>query len=133
MTSTHYRASGGISEWDKLGAADEGPFTSGWSLTGRMGKPCLGCCDEGPADRHQAIVDQGEGNPLPLRPHARDSCVGDPPAAMNLRPKARVEQGYRIGHPHQYQGAPPGGMDAKIVILRFERDYVAAHPRRQPA
>jgi hypothetical protein len=47
---------------------------------------------------------------------------------MNLRSQLRVEQGYRIGHPHQYQGAPSGRMHAKIVILRFESDDVAADP-----
>ena len=52
---------------------------------------------------------------------------------MNLRSQPRVEQGYRIGHPHQYQGAPSDRMHAKIVILRFEGDYVAADTRRQSA
>ena len=50
---------------------------------------------------------------------------------MNLRSQLRVEQGYRIGHSHQYQRAPSDRMHAKIVILRFESDYVAADPRRQ--
>jgi hypothetical protein len=50
---------------------------------------------------------------------------------MDLRPQPRVEQGDRIRHPHQYQGAPRGGMDSKIVILRLESDYLAADPRRQ--
>ena len=118
-------------------AARAGPFASGRSLTGRaevvgMGKPCPGSCGEGPADRHQGVVDQAEGKLLPLRPHARDRRLGDPPAAMNLRSQLRVEQGYRIGHPHQYQGAPSDRMHAKIVILRFECDYVAADPWRQP-
>ena len=95
-----------------------------------MGKPCPGCRGESPANRHQGIVDQAEAKLLSLRLHARDGCLRDPPAAMNLRPQLRVEQGYRIGHPHQYQGAPSDRMHAKIMILRFESDYVAADPRR---
>src|SRR5688500_10248722 len=98
-----------------------------------MGKPCFGCRGEGPADRHQALVDQAEGKLLPLRPNARDRGLSDPPAAMDLRPPPRVEQGDRIGHPHQDQGAPPGGMDSKIMILRLESDYAAADLRRQSA
>ena len=70
---------------------------------------------------------------LPLGPHTCDRCFGNPPAAMNLRSQLRVEQGDGIGHPHQYQGAPSGRMNTKIVILRFESDYVAADPRRQSA
>ena len=50
---------------------------------------------------------------------------------MDLRSKLRIEQGYRIGHSHQYEGTPSERMHAKIVILRFEGDYVAADPRRQ--
>ena len=52
---------------------------------------------------------------------------------MNLRSQLWVEQGYRIGHPHQYQGTPSDRVHAKIVILRFESDDVAADPRRQSA
>ena len=96
-------------------------------------KPCPGCCGKGPADRHQAIVDQAEEKLLPLCAQARNGCLGDPPAPMNLRSQLRVEQRYRIGHPHQYQRAPSDRVDAKIVIFGFESDYVAAYPRRQSA
>src|SRR5436190_5528656 len=98
-----------------------------------MGKPGPDSCRECPSDRHEAIVDQVEGMLLPLRPQTCDRCLGNPPAAMNLRSQLRVKQGYGIGHPHQYQGAPSDRMHAKIVILRFESDYVAADPRRQSA
>jgi hypothetical protein len=50
---------------------------------------------------------------------------------MDLRSQLRVEQGNRIGHPHQYQGTPSDRMHAKIMILRFESDDVAADPWRQ--
>ena len=44
-----------------------------------------------------------------------------------------VEQGYRVGHPHQYEGTPSSRMHAKIVILGFQSEYLAADPRRQSA
>ena len=96
-----------------------------------MGKSSPDCWGEGPADRHQAIVGQADEKPLPFRPQAGDRFFGDPPTAMDLRSKLRIEQGYRIGHSHQYEGTPSERMHAKIVILRFESDYLTADLRRQ--
>jgi hypothetical protein len=65
-----------------------------------MGEPCSGGCGKRPADRHQSLVRQAERKPLTVYPNAGDCGLGDPPTAMNLRAQLRVEQGYRIGHPH---------------------------------
>jgi hypothetical protein len=52
---------------------------------------------------------------------------------MNLGSQPWVEQGDRIRHSHQDEGAPPGGMHAQIVILGFESQDVPADLRRQSA
>jgi hypothetical protein len=96
-----------------------------------MDKSCSDCGGEGPTNRHQSIIDQLQRKLLSVHPHARDRSIRDPPAAMDLRSKLRVEHDYRIGHPHQDKSATTSRMHPKVVVLRLESDDVPSELRRQ--